>query len=64
MPKPPHRTPEMKAKYASRFARTPAELEQLLQRVSSVHRAGILERLRPHLTFEPTPSKTAGDEQQ
>ncbi len=54
MPAPPVRTPEMKARRgAKEHARTQEDLNRLLRQFSPVHRAGLLERLRPHLEFEP-----------
>jgi hypothetical protein len=50
----PHRTPEMKAQYAAkRHAHTPEELNRVLRQFSPERRPAILERLRPHLGFEP-----------
>jgi hypothetical protein len=50
----PHRTPEMKAQSAAkRHVRTPEDLDRLLRQFSSERRPAILERLRPHLGFDP-----------
>jgi hypothetical protein len=54
----PHRTHEMKAKYAAdRFARSQEELDTLLSQFPLENRQRLLERLAPHLTFEPSPLK-------
>jgi hypothetical protein len=53
---PPHRTDEMKAKYAAdRFARSQKDLNELLSQFPLENRQRILDRLTPHLTFEPVP---------
>jgi hypothetical protein len=50
----PHRTDEMKAKYAAdTYAKTQEELDVLLGQFANKH--AILDRLRPHLQFEPLP---------
>jgi hypothetical protein len=52
----PHRTPEMKAKYAAdEHVRSQKELDELLTQFLPEHRQTILDRLTPHLTFEPEP---------
>ena len=54
MPTPPHRTPEMKARHvAHKHVRSQEDLDKLLRQFSRDRRARILERLRPHLEFEP-----------
>ena len=53
---PPHRTPEMKAiSAAGRHARTQDDLDTLLAQIAAPYRQTILERLKPHLSFEPKP---------
>lgn len=52
-----HRTPEIKAQsMAHRYVKTQQQLDELLRQFSPVHHAGIIERLRPHLDFEPQQS--------
>ena len=52
----PHRTPEMRAKYAAdEYARNQKELDTLLWQFHPAERQSILDRLKPHLTFEPLP---------
>jgi hypothetical protein len=49
-----HRTPEMKAqRIAQDLVRSQADLDDLLRQFSPAHHAGIIERLKPHLEFEP-----------
>jgi len=58
---PPHRTPEMKAKYAAdNFATNQKDLDTLLSQFDPAYRQEILDRLTPHLTFEPEPLDNQG----
>lgn len=50
-----NRTPEMKAQQAAERIHTQDHLDELLRQFSPVHHAGLIERLRPHLKFEPEP---------
>jgi hypothetical protein len=46
----------MKAQYAARrHAPTQEHLDRMLRQFSRERRAAILDRLRPHLNFEPRP---------
>jgi len=48
----------MKAKYAAdRYAKSQEELDELLSQFPRESRQGLLDRLTPHLTFEPGPLK-------
>jgi hypothetical protein len=59
---PPHRTPEVIAKYAAdEHARTQEDLNKLLSQFGQEYRQEIIDRLRPHLTFEPEPLDRQGE---
>jgi hypothetical protein len=46
---------EMSAKRHVAWIKNPLHLQDFLKKFPSSHRKGILERLRPHLPFDPTP---------
>jgi hypothetical protein len=50
-----HRTPEMIAMGAAQSIKHQGHLDELLSQFSPQHHAGIIERLKPHLEFEPNP---------
>lgn len=53
-----HRSPDHKAKRAAKtFLKTQRELDELLRQFSPVHHAGLLDRLKPHLSFTPKAAK-------
>jgi hypothetical protein len=59
---PPHRTPEMIAKYAAdTHARSQEELDTLLAQFGPAYAQSILDRIKPHLTFEPKPLDKQGE---
>ena len=52
MPVRPHRPPELRAKRHALAMKHPSHVEEFLRKFPKEHRAGILARLVPHLTFE------------
>jgi hypothetical protein len=48
-------TPELKAKRVAAKILSQGHLDELLRQFTRAHHAGIIERLKPHLTFEPRP---------
>ena len=52
MPVRPHRPPELRAKRHALAIKHPSHVEEFLRKFPKEHRAGILARLVPHLTFE------------
>ncbi|MGA3015934.1 MAG: hypothetical protein ABSF62_02360 [Bryobacteraceae bacterium] len=48
-------TPEIKARRVAARIRSQRHLDALLRQFTPAHHAGIIERLKPHLPFEPRP---------